>query len=250
MKIRSSIAIAAAAGSAVAPNALAADMSVKARPQVAAAAWNWTGFYVGAHLGAAWQEGRAAGTYADFPSARYPFNNKTSPTGFVGGGQIGYNWQSGIFVYGLEADISGLSGSGTASQVVAPGAIVMTSTNVINWLGTIRGRAGVTIGGDTLVYATGGFAYGRVTNTHTEFDSGAPNTATWQEQGNRSGYAVGGGIEHMFGAHWTVRLEGLYVDLGKKTLGAQTTGVCDFICLPVTFQNEAIIARGAINYQF
>jgi len=253
VKIKSSIVIAAAAGSAFAPNAQAADLPMKAPAMTAAPAWSWTGLYIGGHLGAAWQRGRTTGAYTDVVIGPVAFDNKANTTGFIGGGQIGYNWQSGIFVYGLEADISGLSGSDTASQVVFSASgfpITMTSSSKIGWLGTVRGRLGATIGGNTLVYATGGLAYGSVTNTHSENFPAAGTLATWEDHSTRTGYAVGGGVEHMFAPHWTVRAEGLYVDLGKTTLGQPNTGICSNGCQPVTFKNEAIIARAAVNYKF
>ena len=244
MKIKSTIVVAAAAGSAFAPNAQAADLPVKAPQMTPAPAWNWTGFYIGGHLGAAWQRASTTGTYLDGTTPR-PFTNSTDHTGFAGGGQIGYNWQSGMFVYGLEADITALSGSDTASQQVVDATV--TSTNKIDWIGTVRGRLGVTIAGNTLVYATGGFAYAQVKNTHTE--TNGARLATWQDDSIRTGYAVGGGIEHMFAPHWTVRAEGLYVDLGNETV-SNFSGVCTNGCLPVTFKNKATIARAALNYKF
>jgi len=67
MKIKSSIVVAAAAGTAWAPNASAADLPVKAPAKIVADPWYWTGFYVGGHLGAAWQRGRTTGAYVDDP---------------------------------------------------------------------------------------------------------------------------------------------------------------------------------------
>jgi len=255
MKIKSSIVVAAAAGSAMAPNAQAADLPVKAPKITADPVWNWTGFYVGGHLGAAWQRARTTGAYVDdIGNTRLGFENRTGDVGFMGGGQIGYNWQHGMFVYGLEADISDLNGSGTAATTVLSGGIlpvVMTSSNKIDWIGTVRGRLGATFFGNNLIYVTGGWAYGSVTNTHSEFVAAAgPLTATWQEHTTRNGYAVGGGIEHMITPNWIVRLEGMYVDLGKKTLSTPNTGSCVVVCDPVEFSNKASMLRGAINYKF
>jgi outer membrane immunogenic protein len=255
VKIKSSIVVAAAAGSAVAPNAKAADIPVKAPKMVAAPAWNWTGFYVGGHLGAAWQDPRATGSYVDDAANRITVTNAAKSTGFIGGAQIGYNWQTGIFVYGVEADISDLSSSGRVGQTaVAPNDpdAFLTSSSETKWLGTVRGRLGVTFfGGRTLAYATGGWAYGHVVNTHTEVVAAAGNlTATWVESSNRSGYAVGGGIEHMLTPNWTVRVEGLYVDLGDKTLLTPNTGTCVNVCDPVVFSNKMTTVRAGINYKF
>ena len=248
VKIKSSIVVAAATGVALSPNAEAAPKQTSAAP-----VWSWTGFYVGAHLGGAWQEGRTEGrTQGSYvgDTAWFPFGNKTTPSGFIGGGQIGYNWQSGAFVYGLEADISDFSGSGSTSQTAGPAAtpVTVTSENRIGWVGTIRGRVGVTIFNTTLLYATGGWTYGSVNNSHTE--SGGGLVATWQESTTRNGYAVGGGIEHMIMPNWIVRVEGMYVDLGSKTLSTPNSGSCVNACDPVVFSNTASMVRGAINYKF
>ena len=250
MKIKSSIVVAAAAGTAWAPNASAADLPVKAPAKIVADPWNWTGFYVGGHVGAAWQRGRTTGAYVDDPGARHGFDNRTGDVGFMGGGQIGYNWQRGMFVYGLEADISGLQGSGIGGTTLNTASVAMTSSNKIDWIGTVRGRLGATFFGNNLIYVTGGWAYGNVTNTHTEFAPQIPVTATWQERTTRSGYAVGGGVEHMITSNWIVRLEGMYVDLGRKTLSSPNTGACVNTCDPVVFSNKATMLRGAINYKF
>jgi outer membrane immunogenic protein len=254
MKIKSTIVVAAAAGSALAPNAQAADMPVKAPKWTPTQTWNWTGLYIGGHLGAAWQDGRTTGAYVDDTDVARGFRNRTGDTGFIGGGQIGYNWQHGIFVYGLEADISGLSGSGTGAQTVlgADGVpAIVTSSNKIDWIGTVRGRLGATFFGNNLIYVTGGWAYGSVNNTHSEFVAANPSLANWQEDGIRTGgYAVGGGIERMIAPNWIVRLEGMYVDLGSKTLSTPNTGTCVITCDPVEFTNKASMVRGAVNYKF
>jgi outer membrane immunogenic protein len=249
VKIKSSIVVAAAAGSTLAPNAQAIAQPANTPNMVAAPAWNWTGFYVGGHLGAAWQKGENNGAYLD-GATPMPFYNATSHTGFMGGGQIGYNWQSGIVVYGLEADISTLTGSGgtTSQTIIATSPVSETSSNNIEWFGTVRARLGFTFGTNTLVYATGGWAYGHVKNTHTEVQT--TFSATWSESKVRGGYVAGGGVEHMFAPNWTVRAEGLYVNLGENTLAKPNTGTCEDGCMPVTFTNKVGIARAAINYKF
>ena len=247
MKIKSSIVVATAAGAALAPNAYAADMPVKAPKVSAFQAWQWTGFHVGVHLGYAWQSAESLGTYFDgaTPAA---VNHLSKADGFVGGGQIGYNWQSGMFVYGLEADISYLSGSGTATSTQNVDEFVFTSTNRVNWLGTVRGRLGAVLNGNTLIYVTGGWAFAGVKNDHSEVEVNSTNVATWTDHSTRSGYAVGGGIEHMINPAWTVRVEGLYADLGDETVSP--VGTCNTTCAPVTFSNEVLMVRGALNYKF
>lgn len=240
--------MAACAGSAFAPD-VAMAQAPKLGPPVAGPVWNWTGFYVGAHLGNAWQQSQTAGSYFD-GGTHFPFVNDTSVSGFLGGGQIGYNWQTGIAVFGVEADLSGLPGSRTVSQSITTGGVttVVTSRNEIEWLGTIRGRAGLVIGGSALLYGTGGFAYGDVSNVHSEVMIGFSSAAAWQEQTTRSGYVLGGGLEYMFAPNWTARLEGLFVNLG--TTAVNPSGTCANACQVVTFDHQATILRAAVNFKF
>ncbi len=250
MKIKSSIVMAAAAGSAFAPNAQAADMPVKGPRVSPAPAWSWTGFYVGAHLGYAWQKNATSGTYEDGGDL-FPFNHSSNPKGFLGGAQIGYNWQSGKFVFGVETDITGIGGNKAAvSSLNTPDEVVVTSNNRIKWVGTARGRLGVTVGPRTMVYGTGGLAYGRVKQDHSEFSADGPDLATWNSGKTKTGYAAGGGIEHAVRDNVTLRLEGLHVDLGDTTLATNNTGTCDTFCHPVTFKNKATMVRAGVNVRF
>jgi outer membrane immunogenic protein len=231
-------------GSALAPDAFAADIIPSKAPMVvkASPAWTWTGFYAGVHLGYAWQQSQASGAYA-----LVPFTNSTNPSGFMGGGQIGYNWQSGMAVFGVEADISGLAASSSTATAPLPAGTTATSSGKINWLGTVRGRLGAAIGGNTMIYATGGWAFGGVQNTNVQTDGFT--TGTWDDRRTRHGYAVGGGIEHMLASNWSLRLEGMYVDLGQYT-STSFTGACVGGCQPVTFSNKATIVRAGVNVKF
>ena len=132
-------------------------------------------------------------------------------TGFGGifGVNVGYNYQfAGNWVIGLEADIAGstLDTSFTSADFLG-------LKSKLNSLGTVRGRIGYAFD-RALVYATGGFAYGHVENT--AFNSTAlsynSSTSDW-----RTGWTAGAGIEYAFTNNWTVRVEGLYVDLGSTT---------------------------------
>jgi outer membrane immunogenic protein len=214
-----------------------------------AAAWSWTGFYVGGHLGYAWQKNSAAGAYDD-SGTLYPFDHGSKPSGFAGGGQIGYNWQNGNFVWGLEADISVLSGKGTSTTSLASGNDVVTTHNRIQWVGTLRGRVGMEVSPRTMVYGTGGLAYGAVEHNHTESEFVIGNTANWVSTKTKTGYAAGGGIEHAIRNDVTVRLEGLYVDLGKTTYAAPSSGSCTYTCQPLTLTNTATTVRAGINVRF
>jgi outer membrane immunogenic protein len=216
----------------------AADMPLKAPPPPPVAAPVWTGWYIGGNVGGAEQ-------WSDFADPDSPTPASThSGASFIGGGQIGYNWQSGTFVFGLEGDISGLTKPSSLyfASVAGP-----TYGSNVSWLATIRGRLGVTVGdGMTLLYGTGGVAIGRVNASANEAGFFPPLAAPNNDYSStRVGWTVGGGIERMITPHWTVGVEGLYVDLGTYSQASSAEGKC---C--ATVHNRMAIGRFKLNYKF
>jgi outer membrane immunogenic protein len=192
-------------------SAQAADLAVKAPYYKAPVAlvYDWTGFYIGVNAGV------GLGRDRSILNAQTTFNSTyLSPQGGLGGGQIGYNWQTGsVFgplVLGVEADIqgAGMSDSGT-SLPIAGG---VRYNQKLDWFGTVRGRIGVTHG-PVLSYVTAGYAYGSVNTSITEFAAPAFSS------GNRmqGGWTVGSGVEAALGGNWTFKIEYLYLNLGNKT---------------------------------
>jgi len=233
-----SVLLATAASSLLASSAFAADLSVKAPYRaVAPAAWSWAGLYIGVNIGAA-----AKYTQAEVINTA-PFSTlhtaTMSDTGFIGGGQIGYNWQSGNFVWGVEADISGLSG--TASDFIGATGGNYTASSEISWLATFRGRAGLVVS-DTLLYVTAGLAVAEIKD-RINYGTSAEHSET------RSGPVGGVGVEHMFAPQWIGRLEVLWADLGKTSsttvLGAGLTGT-----KATSFKHQLAIVRAGLNYKF
>jgi outer membrane immunogenic protein len=180
------------------------------------------------------------------------------PSGFIGGGQIGYNWQTSFVVFGVEADAQGLTGQ--ASPIVtpltfaglAPGDFVSNSAKP-EFLATFRGRIGVTpFGGphSALFYATGGGAWGtvKVTDTFGAVGGTAISSATATE--NRSGWTAGGGIEFPLINNITFKAEYLYVDLGH--FNQTTASIVGFPATDITFTHfyTENIVRAGLNYQF
>jgi outer membrane immunogenic protein len=237
--------LATAGGLAMAPGAQAADMQLKA-PALVPPPATWTGWYIGAHAGANWQQSSSINNYTTL-SANL---SHTDGSGFIGGGQIGYNWQHGNSVFGIEGDISWLGGGGSFSgnpTFATPGKMEESVSNKVDWLSTVRGRMGLAVG-DTMVYATGGVAIGHAKNSQQPFDvfpGAIPHTKS--EAKTKVGWVVGGGIEHMWDQHWTVGLEGLFVDLGKST--ASVTPLSGFT-KSTTFSNQIVIGRVKLNYKF
>lgn len=226
--------LATAAGAAFAPVAQAADLPMRKAPGYVDAPASWTGWYIGAHAGVNWQQAHNNNQYAgDFVT--------TTATGFIGGGQLGFNWQRGNFVFGIEADGSWLSGKGTQSTLA--GGTTYSADNKIRWLATVRPRFGLAVN-DTMVYTTVGVAFGGVKNTHV-VDSGTFGTKS--ESKTRVGWAAGGGIEHMLSRNWTVGLEALFVDLGRSTAGYSAA---TFGTKTTKFSNQAVIGRLKLNYKW
>jgi outer membrane immunogenic protein len=194
---------------------------------------NWTGLYLGGNIGTG--TGRDRSTLTDgVDTARF----NLAPDGLIGGGQIGYNWQAGNIVYGLETDFQGstMEDNKTCLGCVPGGSLDFNSK--LQWLGTVRGRLGYSAG-PSLFYATGGFAYGDVKT--------AINNVSFSE--TRTGWTVGGGIETpftllgLFGPNWTSTTEYLYVDLGRSSHDFGVPGV-------LTTGTQAHIFRTGLNYHF
>ena len=196
------LSIVAAAAMGIGGSAYAADVyvpPVEASVAVPApAAWDWTGFYLGLNAGYGWG-------LSDCVSCS-PDANDFGIAGLFAGGQLGVNWQVGGLVLGVEADAqwSGISGSCSgAGDCNGP---PQTTTQSIDWFGTVRGRVGFAAG-QWMPYVTGGWAWGHGTRTTT---SGGGDTAT----ANHSGWAAGAGVEWMMAQGWTAKLEYQYINLG------------------------------------
>lgn len=244
--------------------AIAADMAAKApAPTPAPPAYTWTGWYIGGNVGASM--GRAAtdinaapgtlvsgATTAHF--AGFSDADAQSPAGFIGGGQIGYNWQlSPLWVVGLEADIQGSTerDSINLSNTFTPAteAAVTNYGAKIEWFGTARVRAGYLWGNGVLSYVTGGLAYGKVELGGSTTISGAVSaTDTFGRSHVNTGWTVGYGTEgpiDFWGAHnWTWKVESLYMSLGSL----DTIGAAGVVATHTHFSDWLL--RGGLNYQF
>jgi outer membrane immunogenic protein len=233
--------LAAAAATAVTFSAQAADMPVKA--PVPAASLGWTGFYLGVNAGGSIGVDNTRQT-ATFSSTALGTNGlldssgRYNPTGWVFGGQVGYNWQVSSFVFGLEADWQGSLQKDSRNNCTAPAALAffgagangfgycLSGEQKITNIGTARARAGVDRNG-ALWYVTGGFAWGTVKendafvgSANTMVFPGAlqagpflPGTASFST--TRTGWTLGAGVETMIVGGWSAKLEYLYVDLGS-----------------------------------
>lgn len=248
--------------------AAAADMPMKA-PAVQAppvAVYNWTGFYIGGHAGYGW--GDAAShidwsdpVFAGGPSPpAIPADYSKNTSGFIGGGQIGWNYQTGNLVVGVEADLSyanfkdDISLGGLLANFNGA-SFTYSESQRLRWFGTTRARIGFTPVSNWLIYATGGFAFGKVNaETHLTFiDNLGVTSAQYHGAASttKSGWTIGGGAETaLVGSNWTAKLEYLYYDLGTvEVLGVQTP----LLSTLVTVNDQDVrghIVRLGLNYKF
>jgi outer membrane immunogenic protein len=198
----------------------AADLAVKAAPVASPAMFSpapiatWTGFYVGLNGGGGWGTsnhtltitgGGAGGSSGDF-----------NVSGGLFGGTIGYNYQMGPWVMGGEADLdwANIRGSQTLAAFGAVGIAGTGSvSSQLSWLDTVRLRLGYAFG-PSLLYITGGAAYGSVT---AQINAAAAGVAGFLGQSDtRLGWTFGGGWEYMFTPHLSGKIEYLYVDFGTN----------------------------------
>lgn len=168
---------------------------------------DWSGFYAGINGGGAWSDSVDQLAYA--PDS---FGG-ISPSGLFGGGQMGYNWQ-GMWhprlVLGVEADIQG---GGIGDQAIDPAGNLYKSE--LDYFGTVRGRAGYEVN-NSLVYVTGGFAYGGVRNQANGINGNFPGGADYVKDTTATGYVVGAGVEFRLTPALSGKLEYQYIDLGKN----------------------------------
>jgi outer membrane immunogenic protein len=210
--------------------------------------FNWTGFYVGASVGVISQGTVQTDLDGDpYLGGVVGSTHNVNSVGPFLGINGGYNYQMGRLVLGIEADIALLSLEdtkfGTFLDNGVGGACSWGFQSRLSNLGTVRGRIGYAFD-RTLIYATGGLAYGQVENNVTQLPP--PNTPgkSFHSIGTKTGWAAGGGIEYAFANKWTVRCEGLYVDLGTSTVKANNSS-CRF-----AFKNTYTIGRLGLNYKF
>lgn len=207
----------AALGLVAAGAASAADLPSRKGPVAAPVymppAFSWTGFYVGGNAGYGWGNVNANG-----------WANVGDLDGFVGGGQIGYNYQMGQFVLGLEADLQFAD--------LSSGSNLGLLSVKTDYFGTVRARAGVAFD-RFMPYITGGWAYGNV-------KSSIPAIGFSSDRSHTGGFAVGAGLEYAVTNNIIAGVEYLYVDLGEKNIaGAGTKVGTDFS-----------VVRARLSYKF
>ena len=270
-----SLALAAAALLASCAAAAAADLPRPPPIAVAPAPYmGWSGFYVGVNVGGGMGNGRH-----DFGIAAAPgfasVNNLIQ--GAIGGGQVGFNWQTGIAVVGVEADFqgTGIKGSLTAPCLPALCGLPLSATysQKLPWFGTVRGRLGFLATPSLLIYGTGGLAYGRTEASGTvtltapagpvgDFIVAGNSTFSCQTNTQKVcytgagtqtslGWAAGGGFEHMITPNLTAKLEYLHVELAGQTVTLISPPPSVNAFVNYRFGRESVdLVRVGVNYKF
>ena len=204
-------------------SAAAADLSRPApqpyyKAAVAAPVYNWTGFYIGINGG------------GGFGRSVWDRTGGFNTSGGLVGGTLGYNYQVGQAVFGVEGDIDWANINGTTNSACALGCKTGD-----DWLGTARGRLGYAAD-RFMPFITGGAAFGDI-KTSTPGFAGATQTNV--------GWTVGAGLEFAIAQNWTAKAEYLYVDLGKFN--------CGLSCGVTATDNVSFttnLVRAGVNYRF
>jgi outer membrane immunogenic protein len=205
----------------------------KAPVMVPPPVYNWTGFYIGINGGGGW--GRT-----DFQFSNGTPNANHDISGGLAGGQIGYNWQSGAWVFGLEADGDWANIKGSA---LCPNPAFVCATNVRD-LASFRGRVGYTAN-NVLFYGTGGVGYANT--RYSTLTGGVPfPTTTGFFNSDRWGYAAGAGIEYGFTPNWSAKVEYMHYGFGTDTAPVLTLGAASTAALRLNVDTVKV----GLNYRF
>ena len=216
---------------ALAGPAFAADMPprpyAKAPAYTApAVVYNWTGFYIGGHLGGAFAGDNGL---------------QSSDARFLGGVQAGFDYQfAPNWVLGAEAQYSWLSGGNNNNLIFPAGTVV--SGSAADQIGSVTGRFGYTWG-PALLYAKGGYAWRDGNNIGVTI-AGVPQGFTTSGN-NKDGYTVGAGLEYLFAPNWSAKAEYQYYNFGNTTF---TAGPADVV--GTRFRNDEHTAKVGVNYRF
>jgi outer membrane immunogenic protein len=206
----------------------------------------WSGFYIGANGGYAWQDSTSSITVFNNAGTVITTKGFNAEGGF-GGGQVGRNWQYGALVLGVEADIqgSGISDSFNNRLIDGAGDRLNAHTS-LDFFGTVRGRAGYAFN-QFFVYGTAGLAYGGLTNHLFVFGGGA--SADLKQSVTEIGVAVGGGVEYAINPRWSVKAEYQFLDFSHgEAFSAAVVPANGVIIHSNGIGHEFNTARIGVNY--
>jgi len=199
----------------------AADLGVRSYappPPPPPPVYSWTGFYVGANGGFGGDRFQYPFSVGGVPALGLGATTGTSTlnsSGFFGGGQVGYNWQvAPAWVVGVESDFDGADIEGNANT--SANTFSGNAGTKLDWFGTVRGRAGVLVTPNALLYGTGGWAYGHTTSSASASAFGLSALASTGH--DKSGWTAGAGLEYAFNPWLSFKTEYLYLNLGTDNI--------------------------------
>ncbi|MDB5650020.1 MAG: Porin, partial [Hyphomicrobiales bacterium] len=195
---------------------LAADLPLRNAPirAMPLALFTWTGFYVGAQIGAGWQRDRLTELDSCTPCSADTASGRSA--GIIGGVRAGANWQTGAFVFGVEADFERTN---LRLRTLYPASAPDAFSSHVDWQGSVRGRLGYALD-RVLVYLTGGVAFADISHGYDRFDPvpGSPGVytlgATQSTSRVRTGWTLGSGLEYALSTSWSANIEYRYTDFG------------------------------------
>ena len=225
--------------------AVGADLPAYTKaPAVAAPLYDWSGFYVGVFGGGGFGNHNLNNALGPAGFANFTVNYSSS--GGIGGGEAGYNWQSGNVVFGVEGDAfwSGIKGNDFLGSTDAFGNASTDQTS-LRWGGTIRARGGIAVD-RLMLFFTGGWAYGSLQHTNTDTVFGID-----QFNNKRSGLTAGAGIAYAVTDNVIGKFEYRYYDFGDYTRPAVgSTGVTLNGQLPYTVHNTYSVVTLGLDFKF
>jgi outer membrane immunogenic protein len=251
--------------------AQAADMPVKAPPPPPPPMYNWTGFYIGGHIGGAWADRNGHDRFGEnrcfWGEGEVCFEDNgfgRNDGRFIVGGQVGFNYQVNQWVWGVEGQISALTNSDNDS---ACGFFTWGETrdhlfncnNRGNWVATIAARLGVTFGqtGNWLLYVKGGGAFADARfgvrlrdDCPWEFCSSS-NFVVNSNNDTRTGWMVGVGLEYGAWGNWSWKLEYNFMDFGHRNIHFDNALTCECgIIRDLDADLRVNVVKFGLNYRF
>lgn len=221
--------------------AIAADLPTKSlyRAAAAPAVYDWSGFYIGGHVGYGWAKPDIS------PLTGGPISNTPRPNGFLGGGQAGFNWQRGGWVLGLETDASWGNLDDTRTCVSIVNGTTLSCRGAPKYFGTIDGRLGYAID-RALLYAKGGAAW-----SHEDFTQLgiSPNCVGTPCTGSvfQWGWTVGAGLEYALARNWSAKIEYDFLDFDHRDTVTVSNGTsANVFSLTKTIHTLQL----GVNYRF
>jgi outer membrane immunogenic protein len=220
-------------------SAFAADMGARTynkAPVMQQQVMSWTGFYVGGHIGGAFNDNDNGIVVAGF-------TNTGNNGSFLGGGQVGADYQfSPNWLVGVEGQISGISNNNNRGFFNAAGG---GFTDRTEWIGSVTGRLGY-VWGAGVIYGKGGVAFRDNNNLAAFTAPGAPTAFTTNR--DDTGYTVGGGVEYMFAPAWSAKLEYQYYNFDNTNV--TVPAVAGLVAPGVNYRDDLHTVKLGVNYHF